>query len=50
MPVVTRQVLSSQPVGGKRILAVDDNDTNRRILGETRSWGMMVQTTSPGKR
>ena len=48
MPVVTRQELrSSQPqLAGKRILAVDDNDTNRRILVlQTRSWGMMVRDT-----
>ncbi len=48
MPVVTRQeLLSSQPqLAGKRILAVDDNDTNRRILMlQTRSWGMMARDT-----
>ena len=48
MPVVTRQeLLSSQPqLAGKRILAVDDNDTNRRILVlQTRSWGMMARDT-----
>ncbi|MFH1026665.1 MAG: response regulator, partial [Pseudomonadota bacterium] len=48
MPVVRRQELRrSQPqLGGKRILAVDDNDTNRRILAlQTRSWGMMVRDT-----
>ena len=53
MPVVTRQeLLSSQPqLAGKRILAVDDNDTNRRILVlQTRSWGMMARDTrSPRK-
>jgi len=54
MPVVRRQELRrSQPqLTGKRILAVDDNDTNRRILVlQTQSWGMMVRDTrSPGKR
>ena len=48
MPVVRRQeLLSSQPqLAGKRILAVDDNDTNRRILVlQTRSWGMMARDT-----
>ena len=48
MPVVTRQeLLSSQPqLAGKRLLAVDDNDTNRRILVlQTRSWGMMTRDT-----
>ena len=48
MPVVRRQELRrSQPqLTGKRILAVDDNDTNRRILVlQTQSWGMMVRDT-----
>jgi PAS domain S-box-containing protein len=48
MPVVTRQeLLSSQPqLAGKRLLAVDDNGTNRRILVlQTRSWGMMTRDT-----
>ncbi|MDO9532396.1 MAG: response regulator [Deltaproteobacteria bacterium] len=48
MPVVSRQELRrSQPqLAGKRILAVDDNDTNRRILVlQTRSWGMMARDT-----
>ena len=48
MPVVSRQELRrSQPqLAGKRILAVDDNDTNRRILVlQTQSWGMMVRDT-----
>jgi CheY-like chemotaxis protein len=49
MPVVGRQeLLRTQPqLTGKRILAVDDNDTNRRILVlQTRSWGMMVRDTA----
>ena len=48
MPVVTRQeLLRSQPqLAGRRLLAVDDNDTNRRILVlQTRSWGMMARDT-----
>ncbi|MHB9074819.1 MAG: response regulator [Desulfobaccales bacterium] len=48
MPEVTRQeLLRLQPhLAGKRILAVDDNDTNRRILVlQTRSWGMIARDT-----
>ena len=54
MPVVTcQELLSSQPqLAGKRLPAVDDNGTNRRILVlQTRSWGMMTRDTRlPRKR
>jgi len=42
------RIVGPQPhLAGKRLLVVDDNDNNRRILARvTRSWGMSVQAVA----
>jgi PAS domain S-box-containing protein len=48
--VVREHERSDQPViSGKRLLIVDDNETNRRILTlQSRSWGMISEAVASG--
>jgi PAS domain S-box-containing protein len=47
---VVKQVSPPADIQGKRVLIVDDNATNRRILSlQIKSWGMVPQALSSGK-
>jgi len=51
-PTRQRDFVGVQPaLEGKRVLVIDDNATNRRVLGlQTGKWGMVARTTeSPGE-
>jgi len=51
-PVTARRYEAGQkePLAGKRVLIVDDNATNRRILVEqVRSWGMVPEAVASGE-